>query len=147
MTVDSFPNVLCVGRPRFLKGIHVLARAIPDRSGKDVPKRRSHLFPLRWAKVAVRRPTPTARSSENLLDDPRIRIVADPVTRANMPDYYQRATICVVPSLWEGFGYVCAEAMACGVAVVASRTGGLAEIIEDEQSGVLVRARQRERFS
>jgi glycosyltransferase involved in cell wall biosynthesis len=73
----------------------------------------------------------------NLVDDPRIRI-AEPVTRENMPNYYQRATICVVPSLWEGFGYVCAEAMACGLAVVASRTGGLAEIIEDGQSGLLV---------
>src|SRR6185436_8573895 len=51
---------------------------------------------------------------------------------------YRDATVCVVPSLWEGFGYVAAEAMACGAAVVASRVGGLAEVVEDGKSGILV---------
>ncbi|MFA6216184.1 MAG: glycosyltransferase [Candidatus Omnitrophota bacterium] len=55
--------------------------------------------------------------------------------------------ITVVPSiaiksalgiLTEGFGRVAIESMAMGVCVVASRVGGLAEIIEDGKSGVLV---------
>jgi glycosyltransferase involved in cell wall biosynthesis len=135
--IDSVPNVLCVGRPRFLKGIHVLACAIP----KVWEKASEATFTFVPASMGKSGGLPADAYCEilgKLLDDPRIRIVADPVTRANLPDYYQRATVCVVPSLWEGFGYVCAEAMACGVAVVASRIGGLAEIIEDERSGVFV---------
>jgi glycosyltransferase involved in cell wall biosynthesis len=44
----------------------------------------------------------------------------------------------VVPSIYEPFGYAAVEAMAAGKPVVASNTGGLAEIIEDEKSGLLV---------
>ena len=136
VAVDSVPNVLCVGRPRFLKGIHVLARAIPTVWEMN-PEATFTFVPASMGKSGGSPADAYREILGKLLDDPRIRIVAEPVTRANLPDYYQRATICVVPSLWEGFGYVCAEAMACGVAVVASRTGGLAEIIEDERSGVV----------
>jgi glycosyltransferase involved in cell wall biosynthesis len=47
------------------------------------------------------------------------------------------ADVLVVPSRWEGFGLVALEAMRCGCAVVASRTGGLPEVIEDGVSGLL----------
>jgi len=47
------------------------------------------------------------------------------------------ADVLVVPSRWEGFGLVALEAMRCGCAVVASRTGGLPEVIDDGVSGLL----------
>lgn len=46
--------------------------------------------------------------------------------------------IVVVPSLSEGFGIVAAEAMALGKPVIASRVGGLPEVVEDRITGVLV---------
>ncbi len=39
--------------------------------------------------------------------------------------------ITCVPSLWEGFGLVAIESMALGVPVVASRVGGLVDIVDD----------------
>jgi glycosyltransferase involved in cell wall biosynthesis len=52
---------------------------------------------------------------------------------------YREADICVVPSIWEEpFGLVAVEAMATGRAVVASKVGGLAEIVVDGETGVLV---------
>ena len=56
-----------------------------------------------------------------------------------MPWLYAAATITVVPSLWgEPFGKVAIESMATSVPVVASRRGGLPEIITDNQDGILV---------
>jgi glycosyltransferase involved in cell wall biosynthesis len=51
---------------------------------------------------------------------------------------YRRAAVVACPSRREGFGVVCAEAMAHGRAVVASAVGGLLDLVEDEKSGLLV---------
>ncbi|MDO8599194.1 MAG: glycosyltransferase family 4 protein, partial [bacterium] len=49
------------------------------------------------------------------------------------------AAMVVVPSRWyENAPYVVLEAMASGVPVVASRIGGLPELVRDEETGVLV---------
>ena len=51
---------------------------------------------------------------------------------------YERAAAVVVPSRGEGFGMVALEAQERGRAVVASRVGGLPEIVEDGVSGLVV---------
>ncbi|MFA6280550.1 MAG: glycosyltransferase [Bdellovibrionales bacterium] len=45
--------------------------------------------------------------------------------------------VVVVPSRWEGFGYVAAEAMRLGKAVIATRVGGLVELVVDKETGFL----------
>ncbi len=52
-------------------------------------------------------------------------------------DYYRKATVCVVPSLFENCPYTLLEAMACGKPVVASDNSGLAEIVRHEVNGLL----------
>jgi glycosyltransferase involved in cell wall biosynthesis len=51
---------------------------------------------------------------------------------------YARAAVVVCPSRREGFGLVCAEAMAHGRPVVATAVGGLAELVVDGETGLLV---------
>lgn len=46
--------------------------------------------------------------------------------------------VLAVPSLEEPFGLVCVEAMACSKPVVASRVGGIPEIVVDNETGLLV---------
>jgi glycosyltransferase involved in cell wall biosynthesis len=56
----------------------------------------------------------------------------------NTTTLYQMSNVTVLPSLWaEPFGRVVIESMACGTPVVASRTGGIPEILTGEfQSGL-----------
>lgn len=58
-------------------------------------------------------------------------------TQNELIDYYHAADLIIIPSRWEGFGLVAIEAMSCGLPVIASKVGGLAEIIVDYETGRL----------
>ena len=58
------------------------------------------------------------------------------VSEAHLPALYAGARVLAVPSLHEGFGLPCLEAMASGVPVVAARRGALPETVGD--AGLLV---------
>jgi glycosyltransferase involved in cell wall biosynthesis len=49
----------------------------------------------------------------------------------------QASDIFVLASVGEAFGLVLAEAMACGVPVVGSRSGSIMEVVEDGRTGIL----------
>jgi glycosyltransferase involved in cell wall biosynthesis len=61
--------------------------------------------------------------------------------REDIPQILRSLDVVLVPSLEEGMGRIAAEAMAMGTPVAATRVGGLAEIIEDGRTGLLVAPR------
>jgi glycosyltransferase involved in cell wall biosynthesis len=60
------------------------------------------------------------------------------VEHKDMPRHYQQADLFVLPSRRESFGLVLAEAMACGLPVVATTAGAIPEVVEDGATGLLV---------
>lgn len=61
------------------------------------------------------------------------------VPYSEMPAWFQASDIAVVPSVGkEAFGLVNTEAMACGVPVIASRIGGIREIVRHGENGYLI---------
>lgn len=61
-----------------------------------------------------------------------------PVSDARRLELLAGARVLLMPSRFEGFGLVAAEAMAAGVPIVASRAGSLPEVVDEPRGGVLV---------
>ena len=64
--------------------------------------------------------------------------VKDMLPPEKIREVYALADVFVCPSIYEPLGIVNLEAMACGTAVVASRVGGIPEVVVDGETGVLV---------
>ena len=60
--------------------------------------------------------------------------------RDAMPAWYAQASCTLVPSLEEGFGMVAAESLLCETPVIATRSGGLPDIVRHGESGTLLSA-------
>ncbi len=60
------------------------------------------------------------------------------IPHKNLPALYRSADVLVNPSLSEAFGMSLIEAMACGVPVIATRVGGMTEIVQHKKTGLLV---------
>ena len=60
------------------------------------------------------------------------------ISRDDLINLHSSASVFVCPSIYEPFGLVILEAMACETAVVASRVGGIPEIVVEGETGYLV---------
>ena len=126
---DREPLVVAWGRIQYEKGFQVLTRAIGHL--------RHRLPDIRC--VIAGRGTYLAELQTQI----DMEGVGDLVQLAGfVPDdelrrLLQRTSCVVIPSLYEPFGIVALEGMAAGAPTIVARTGGLAEIVEGTDAGVL----------
>jgi len=69
---------------------------------------------------------------------PRIVWIEKMVTKQETIQFYSHARVFCCPSVYEPFGIINLEAMACRAPVVASSTGGIKEVVVDNETGYLV---------
>jgi alpha-maltose-1-phosphate synthase len=129
----SRPFVLFVGRITRQKGIIHLVNAIPD------------LDPgLQVVLCAGAPDTPeigremTERVAEVSAQRPGVIWIREMLPRDEVIQFYSHATVFCCPSVYEPFGIINLEAMACETAVVASGIGGIPEVVVDGETGLLV---------
>ena len=127
------PSVVFVGRITRQKGIAHLLRAA------------EHLRPEAQLVLAAGAADEPEIEGEVAAQVSRLREVRDGVVwiermmpRPDLIQILSHATAFACPSLYEPLGIVNLEAMACGTAVVATRTGGIPEVVEDGVTGWLV---------
>ena len=118
---DARLKVLFVGRLDRQKGVDVLLAA-----AAALPKQ-----------ICVRIAGASVADEVRLDIPPNVELLGwlDPLGVAAQ---LQAADVVAAPSRWEGFGLAVAEAMRAGKPVIASRVGGLCELVEDGVSGRLV---------
>ena len=127
------PFLLFVGRITRQKGIIHLVRAIPfmDPDFQIVlcagaPDTADIGQEMKEAVVAAQRKRKNVFWLEEMLD------------RNAVVELYSHAAVFCCPSIYEPFGIINLEAMACDTAVVASAVGGIKEVVVDGETGFLV---------
>lgn len=136
LSIEFGPLLLIAGRIQPLKGVDVaietLAELRPDfptmrlvviggPSGPDGDAEMAHLRAL--------------ADNRGLTD---AIIFRPPEVHERLAEFFRACDVLLVPSRSESFGLVAAEAQACGLPVVAARTGGLVHTVSHDRSGLLV---------
>lgn len=129
------PFILFVGRMTRQKGVRYLLRAA------------DHIDPqMQIVLCAGESDTPELQAElEAAVEDlkrrrPGVIWIPEMLSRPETIALYSKARVFCCPSIYEPFGIINLEAMACGTPVVGSNVGGIPEVIVDGETGFLVDA-------
>jgi glycosyltransferase involved in cell wall biosynthesis len=133
-------EVLYVGSVTRRKGVPDLLAAFA-LVAREAPQ--AHLTIVGRLPASANGVNPVESWLRGLPESIRSRVVfTGPKPHAELPAYYSRAAVAVFPSRAEAFGLTCAEAMACGAAIVMTSLGSGPELVEDGSSGLLADPRK-----
>ena len=130
MKIGDIPLIGIIARLSDVKGIDILIRAMP-LIVKEIPT----------ANLIIAGQGPQEVNLKKLTQDLSLTSYIHFKDTINQTQSLLAAfDVFVMPSLMEGLGLSVMEAQACGVPVVASKVGGLIDLIDDGKTGFLVAA-------
>lgn len=133
------PYVLFVGRITRQKGITYLIKALSYLEEE---------FPVVLCASSPDTPAMAAEMKEALdqasAHRDHIYWIQDVLDKPSLIELYSHAGVFCCPSIYEPFGIINLEAMACEVPVVASAVGGIPEVVVEDETGFLVPVEQDE---
>ena len=127
------PYVLFVGRITRQKGVTHLVEAI-----RYMPKHTQVVLCAGAPDTPEIAAEMRAKVEEARQQNPNVIWIEKMVTKAETIQLYSNAAVFCCPSVYEPFGIINLEAMACRAPVVASATGGIVEVVVDGETGCLV---------
>lgn len=123
-----------LGRLNVLKGLVALTNALPEVLDK-IPEWKIRFIGNDEQSHKEGYSMKTWMESKLSAYQERIEFI-DWISREEIPAYLENTDIVVIPSLFESFSYVCAEAMSAARGIVGSKNGGMRELLGD--SGIVV---------
>lgn len=144
---ESLPQgkMLYVGQVSHHKGVHLAIEAV------GLLKQRN---PELLVRLTIAGRFATESYKKELLDLVAKYLLEDTVSflgfvdRKDLPELYRQHSILLFPSVWEEpMGISILEAMASGVVVISSGTGGSAELLEDGESGLVFKSQNAKDLS
>jgi glycosyltransferase involved in cell wall biosynthesis len=124
-------NILCVGRLIERKGQQHLLRAFADL-------RTNCEYPVTLTLVGTGDIEPLLRRLAEDLEVSHVVNFIGVISSEEMPRVYRQADVFVLPSQNEGMAISLLEAMAAGLPVVVTDTGGTAELVQEDANGLIV---------
>jgi spore coat protein SA len=135
------PTVLFAGKLRESKGVHILLRAMA-RVWEIAPRAALVLVGgTEYGRGRTMRETPfMGRLRRDLAQAPGRVVLTGFIPPADMPRAYLLGDVFVGPSqIEEGLGLVFLEAAAAGLPIIATRRGGIPEVVREDFNGLLLR--------
>lgn len=129
--LGDHPVLLVIGRMQHIKGTDVAIAAM-QQLRTELPAARLYMFGAASGTDARTASAIEAAAAA----EPSITLLA-PGPEVRLVDWYRAADAVLMPSRSESFGFVAAEALACGTPVIAAAVGGLRHIVTPE-TGVLL---------
>lgn len=128
--LDRSPVIGFVGEGRLKKGLGVLLPAFAQVALHQ---------PVQLLLVGGVRPDDADLVQVFKRKSPRLPVlVTNKVALEELPAYYNLIDVLALPSLRDGMPNALLEGMACGRAVVASAVGGIPDVVDDGENGILV---------
>jgi glycosyltransferase involved in cell wall biosynthesis len=135
----SLDHILYVGRIEYRKGIQVLLQAL-DKLGEDAANLSVRIVGHRYPPTRILDQECIENFNACLANQgskPYHLEYAGPCVHSDMPKHYDWAGIQIMPSLIENYPYAALEGLSRGCFLIGSAVGGIPEIIDRPQRGML----------